>query len=142
VFWQIWAFFLETLYPASHRRERRRHIPSIQSSQVGPANRSPPSTYWRSVQPCWSAEKPFRLDAKAVPKIVGGFLKLCGDQVQVSCPFSPLLGFSHWKAKLGWFCGARWMQKNVSLRSRQVKNLPPLGQGLKACMDLGLWGAK
>jgi hypothetical protein len=54
-----------------------------------------------------------RLDSKAVSKIVGEFLKPCGNQVQVSCLFSPLLGFSHWKAKIGWLCGVRQMQKNV-----------------------------
>jgi hypothetical protein len=46
-----------------------------------------------------------RLDAKAVLKIVGEFLKPCGNQVQVSCSFSPLLGFTHWKAKIGWLWG-------------------------------------
>jgi hypothetical protein len=30
------------------------------------------------------------------------------------------LGFSHWKAKIGWLCGVRQMQKNASLISRQV----------------------
>jgi hypothetical protein len=88
------------------------------------------------------AEKAFRLDAKAVLKIVGELLKPCGNKVQVSCPFSLVLGFSHWKAETGWLCGAGWMQKNASLRSRQEKTLPQLGQGLKVCMDLGLQGAK
>jgi hypothetical protein len=32
-----------------------------------------------------------------------------------------MLGFSHWQAKIGWLCGTRQMQKNVSLRSEQVK---------------------
>jgi hypothetical protein len=67
--------------------------------------------YWRSAQPYWSAEKTLRSDAKAVRKIVGDFLKCYGNRVQV-------LGFSHWMAKLGWLCGARQIQKNVSLRSR------------------------
>jgi hypothetical protein len=35
--------------------------------------------YWRSGQPCWLAEKAFRLDAKSVLKIVGEFLKLYGN---------------------------------------------------------------
>jgi hypothetical protein len=26
---------------------------------------------------------------------------------------------------IGWFCGARWMQKNVSLRSRLVNGMAP-----------------
>jgi hypothetical protein len=45
--------------------------------------------YWRSVQPSCLAEKAFRSDAKAVPKLVGESLKPCGNQVQVSCPFFP-----------------------------------------------------
>jgi hypothetical protein len=73
------------------------------------------------------AEKAFRLDARAVPKIVGEFLKACGNKVQVNCPFSPVLDFSHWKAKMGWLCGTRQMQKNASLRSRQVKNFASAG---------------
>jgi hypothetical protein len=73
--------------------------------------------YWRSAQPCWSAEKALRLDAKAVPKIVGEFLTPWGNQVHISCPFSPVLGFFHWKAKIGLLCGARWIQKNATLRS-------------------------
>jgi hypothetical protein len=98
--------------------------------------------YWKSVPQCWLAEKAFSSGARAVLKIVGEFLKPCGNRVQVSCPFSPVLGFSHWKAKIDWPCGARWMKKNASLRSRQVKTLPQLEQGLKACKDLELWGAK
>jgi hypothetical protein len=77
-------------------------------------------------------EKALRSDAKTVPKIVGEFLKTCGNQVQVSCPFSPVLGFFHWKAEIGWFCAGRWMQKNASLRSRQVKNFVSVGTGPKS----------
>jgi hypothetical protein len=83
--------------------------------------------YWRSVQSFWPAEKAFRSDARAVPKIVGEFLKPCGNRVQVNCPFSPVLELSHWKTNMGWLCGARWMQKNVSLRSRHVKNFASAG---------------
>jgi hypothetical protein len=39
------------------------------------------------VQPHWSAEKAFRSDAKAVPKIVGEFLKFCGNQSKSIVPF-------------------------------------------------------
>jgi hypothetical protein len=67
------------------------------------------------------AKKALRSDAKAVSKIVWEFLKPCSNQVKVSCPFSPVLGFSHWKAKIGWLCGARQIEKNASLRFRQVK---------------------
>jgi hypothetical protein len=28
---------------------------------------------------------------------------------------------------MGWLCGARWIQKNVSLKSRQVKKLASAG---------------
>jgi hypothetical protein len=35
--------------------------------------------YWRSVQLCWLAEKALRLDAEAVPKIMGEFLKPFGN---------------------------------------------------------------
>jgi hypothetical protein len=35
--------------------------------------------YWRNVEPCWLAEEPLKSDAKAVPKIVGEFLKPCGN---------------------------------------------------------------
>jgi hypothetical protein len=69
------------------------------------------------VKPCCLAEKALRSDAKAVLKIVGEFLKPSGNQVQVSCSFSPVLGFSQWKAKIVWLCEARWMQKNAPLRS-------------------------
>jgi hypothetical protein len=62
------------------------------------------------------------LDVREIPNIMGEFFKPSVNQVQVSCPFSPVLGFSHWKAKIGWLCGDRQMQKNASLRSRQVKN--------------------
>jgi hypothetical protein len=41
-------------------------------------------------------------DAKAVSKLMGKFLKLCGNRIQVGYPFSPVLGFSHWKAKIDW----------------------------------------
>jgi hypothetical protein len=88
------------------------------------------------------AERALRSDAKAVPKIVGEFLKTCSNQVQVSCPFSPVLGFSHWKVKIGCLCGVRWMQKNASLRCRQGKTLPQLGQGLRGYKDLGPQGAE
>jgi hypothetical protein len=74
------------------------------------------------------AEKALRSDAKAVPNMVGEFLKPCSNRVQVSFPFSSLLGFPHWKAKIGWLCGARQMQKNVFLRSRQVKKKSCLSQ--------------
>jgi hypothetical protein len=45
------------------------------------------------VQPFWLAEKALRSDAKAVAKIMGEVLKPCGNQVQVSYLFSPVLGF-------------------------------------------------
>jgi hypothetical protein len=35
----------------------------------------------------------FRSDAKTVPKIASEFLKPCGNRVQASCLFSPILGF-------------------------------------------------
>jgi hypothetical protein len=35
--------------------------------------------YWRSMQPYWLAEKAFRSNAKAVPKIVGEFFKPYGN---------------------------------------------------------------
>jgi hypothetical protein len=84
------------------------------------------------MQPCRSAEKALRSVAKAVLKTVGEFLKPCDNQVQVSCPFSRVLGFSYWKAKIVWFCTVRRMQKNVS-----EKCVPQLGQGIKACRDSG-----
>jgi hypothetical protein len=71
------------------------------------------------------------LDTRSVPKIVGEFLKPYGNRVQVNCPFSPVQVLSHWKAKVGWLSGARWMQKNASLRSGQVKNFASAGIGLK-----------
>jgi hypothetical protein len=103
---KIWAFFWETLYPAFHKRKRRWWVPSIQFSSVGPANKRS-STYWNSVQPCWLAEKAFRLGANPVPKIVGEFLKPCGNWVQANCPFSLVLGLSHWKRKIGCPWGSR-----------------------------------
>jgi hypothetical protein len=81
-----------------------------------------------------------RSDARAVPKIVGKFLKSCSNQVQVSCPFSPVLGPSHWKTKMGWLCGARWMQKDASLRSRQVKNSAFIGTRPKSVCGFGTMG--
>jgi hypothetical protein len=80
------------------------------------------SMYWRSAQPCWSAEKAFLSDAKVVPKIVEEFLKNCGNEVQVNCPFSPLLDLSHWKAEMGWLCGVRGVQKCI-LKVQAVKEL-------------------
>jgi hypothetical protein len=77
-----------------------------------------------------------------VPKIVDKFLKPCGNQVQVSCSFSSVLGFSHWKAKIGWLCGARRMQKNASLRSRQVKNFASAGTRPKRVYGFGIMGCK
>jgi hypothetical protein len=68
----------------------------------------------------------------AVPKTEGEFLKPHNNQVQINCPFSPVSGFSHWKAKIGWLCGARQMQKNASLRSRQVKNFVSAGTRLES----------
>jgi hypothetical protein len=88
------------------------------------------------------AEKALRLDAKAVLIIVGKFLRPCGNQVQISCPFSPLLGFFYWKAKIGWICLARWMQKNVSSRSRQVKNFVSAGIRPRAYRGLGQQGVE
>jgi hypothetical protein len=82
------------------------------------------------------------LDAKAVPKIVGEFLKTCGNQVQVNCPFSPVLELSHWKTKMGWLCGARQMQKNASLRSRLVKNFATAGIRPKILYEFGTTGYK
>jgi hypothetical protein len=80
------------------------------------------------------------LESKAVPKIEDEFLKPCVNQVQVSCSFSPVLGFSQWKAKIGWLCGARQMQKNVSLRTRQVKNFASAGP--KSVYGFGTVGCK
>jgi hypothetical protein len=51
------------------------------------------------MKPCWSAEKALRSDAKVVPKIVGEFLKPCGNWVEVSFPCSPLLEFSMGRQK-------------------------------------------
>jgi hypothetical protein len=82
------------------------------------------------------------LGAKVVQKIVGIFLKPCGNQVQVSCPFAPLLGFSHWKAKIIWLYGARWIHKNASLKSRQVKNFASAGTRLKSMYEFGTTGCK
>jgi hypothetical protein len=50
------------------------------------------------------------------------------------------LGFSHWKATIGWLCGARQMQKNESLRSRQVKNFA--GTRPKSMYGFGTIGCK
>jgi hypothetical protein len=94
------------------------------------------------MNPCWSAEKAFRTDAKAVPKMVGEFLKPHGNRVQISCPFSPVLEYFHWKAKIGWLCGPRWMQKNASLRSRQVKNFTSAGTKPKSMYEFGTMGCK
>jgi hypothetical protein len=62
------------------------------------------------------------MDAKEIPKIVGQFLKS-----RLVASFLQCWDFSHWKAKIGWLCGARWMQKNVSLRSREVQNFASVG---------------
>jgi hypothetical protein len=94
------------------------------------------------VQPCWSAKKAFRSVAEAVPKVVGEVLKPCGNQVQVNCPFSPVLELSHWKAKMGWLCGARRMKKNVSLRAKQVKNFASLGIRPQNVYRFGTTGCK
>jgi hypothetical protein len=88
------------------------------------------------------AEKAFRSDAKVVLKIVGKFLKPCGNRVQVSCPFSLVLGFSHWKVKIDWLCGARQIQKNASLRSRQVKNFVSAGTKPKSVQGFATMGCK
>jgi hypothetical protein len=96
---------------------------------------------WRSVKLCWSAEKALRLDAKTDLKIVGEFLKTCGNQVQASSPFSSVLGFSHWKAKIGWQCGARQIQ-NAFLRSRQVKSFASAGTRPKSVYGFGTTGCK
>jgi hypothetical protein len=82
------------------------------------------------------AEKAFRSDAKVVLKIVGKFLKPCGNRVQVSCPFS------HWKVKIDWLCGARQIQKNASLRSRQVKNFVSAGTKPKSVQGFATMGCK
>jgi hypothetical protein len=71
---------------AFHKREMSRCEPSIQYSRVGQAGRRS-SIYWRSVQPCWTAEKAFRLDAKAVLKIVGEFLKPVATESRLASPF-------------------------------------------------------
>jgi hypothetical protein len=94
------------------------------------------------VQPCQLAEKTFRSDAKAVPKIVGEFLKVCGNQVQVNCPFSPVQDLFYWKAKMGWLFRAKRMQKNVSLRSRLVKNFASVGIRPKSIYGFGTTGCK
>jgi hypothetical protein len=73
---------------------------------------------------------------------VGEVLKPCGNQVLVNCPFSPVLGFTHWKAKIGWPCGAKQMQKNVSLRSRQVKNFAYTETSPKSVYGFGTTGCK
>jgi hypothetical protein len=100
------------------------------------------SMYWKSVQPCWLSEKAFRLDMKAISKIVGEFLKACVTWVQVNCPFSPVQELSHWKEKMGWLCVAIWMQKNASLRSRQVKNFASGRIRLKSVYKFGTTGYK
>jgi hypothetical protein len=75
-------------------------------------------------------------------KILGKFLKLCGNGVQVYFPFSLVLEFSHSKTKMCWFCGARQMQKNVSLWGRQVKNLASAGIRPKRMFRFGTKGCK
>jgi hypothetical protein len=83
-----------------------------------------------------------RRSARAVPKIVDEFLKPCGNRVQVRLPFSPVLGFSHWNVKIGWFCGARQMQKSASLRSRQVKSFSSVGTRPKSLYGFGTMECK
>jgi hypothetical protein len=41
---------------------------------------------------------------------------------------------------MGWLCGARQMQKNVSLRSRQVKNFASIGIRPKSVYGFGTTG--
>jgi hypothetical protein len=101
------------LYPASHKEKGEgMSLPCSPPEVVQPTGSS------EGVQLWWSAEKAFRLNAKEVLKIVGKFF---------CCPFSPVLGFSHLKTKVGWLCGARRLQKNASLRSMQVKNFVSAG---------------
>lgn len=69
--------------------------------------------------------------------MAGELLKPCGSLVHVSWPWSPFSGFPHWKAKSGWLCGARRMQKKASLRSRQVKWVASAGMRLRRVYGLG-----
>jgi hypothetical protein len=52
------------------------------------------------------------------------------------------LGFPHWKAKIVWLCGARQMQKNAFLRSRQVKIFASAGTRPKSMYGFGTVGGK
>jgi hypothetical protein len=78
--------------------------------------------YWKTVQLWWSDEKALKLDDKAVPKIVGEFLKPCSNQPQVSCPFSPVLGFFPLEGKNRLALWGQTDAEKCVLRSRQVKN--------------------
>jgi hypothetical protein len=72
------------ILPPIKEREGGESLPYSPSELVQPAGGH---LHTRSVQPCWLVEKVLRSDAKVVLKIVGEFLKSCGNKVQVICAF-------------------------------------------------------
>jgi hypothetical protein len=57
-------------------------------------------------------------------------------------PFLHYWDFPTGKAKIGWLCGARQIKRNVSLRSRQVKNFASAGTRPKSMYGFGTMGCK
>lgn len=77
-----------------------------------------------------------------MPNKVGEFLNPWGNLVQVSWPFVPVKGSSHWKANIGWLCGASRQQKNASFKSNTVKNVASGGIKLSRVYGFGTFGCK
>jgi hypothetical protein len=65
---------------------------------------------------------------------------VCVNLVQVNCPFSQVIEFSHWKANIDWLYGQ--MQKNASLRSKQIKNFALAGIRPKSVYRFGTTGCR
>jgi hypothetical protein len=93
--WQNWAFFWDTLYPASHKRWQKISVPLRHFQWLVASRRSfaRPLTYCKSEQPASSVGDAHISDARAVLKTAE---ELCGRWIQVNfcCPLTggPTIG--------------------------------------------------
>jgi hypothetical protein len=77
VFCQIWAFIRETLYLSPKKREKKMN--PFHTVFLSWSSQQEVIYVLEECKPCWSAEKALRSDVKAVPKVVGKFLKSCSN---------------------------------------------------------------
>jgi hypothetical protein len=94
------------------------------------------------VQPASSAGYAYKSDIRAVPKIVGEFLRPYGRQGQVNCCWPPDWGVFLLEGKDGLAHSANLIQKNVSFKSKHEKQVASAGIRANKLYKFGTSGCK